>query len=240
MTRLVLVLTLLGAGCSFTPRGFDHGALARAARVDRHSVSDADIAGAVSLQPQLRFPLRLAIWFRPPIPWSWSEYRFHWQREDRRAILDALRPLVDAGVVSEPVTLADSVFPGEGVRAARYAAALHNADAVLIVTGASALERHSNPAALLYATVLGLWIAPGSHAEGICLATASLWDVRSGFLYAAAEREGTAGETAPILDVDEEKVIAGAKQAALGALAQDLELRLARLKEAATASASAR
>jgi rhombotail lipoprotein len=240
MRRLVLVLTLLVAGCSFSSRGFDHGALARAARVDRHSVSDTDIAGVVARRSPPKLPLRLAVWFRPPSSWRWSEQRFRWQEQDQSAVLGAMGRLQDAGVVSDVFVLADSVFPADSVRAARFAAALQNADAVLIVTGVSEVQRHSNAAALLYATVVGLWVAPGSHAEGICLATGSVWDVRSGTLFAAAEAQATWSQTAPVMHVDEEEVVSGAKRSALATLARDLEIRLAKLGAAATASAAVR
>lgn len=229
MKSVILVLTLLTAGCSFSPRGFDHAALGRAARVDRHTVSDADIASAVALRPQLTFPFRLAVWFRPPGQWPWSEHRLHWQDEDRTAILNALRPLQDAGIVAEAFVLHDSVFPADNVRAARFAAALQRADAVLIVTGASAVARYSNPAALLYPTVVGLWVAPGSHAVGVCLATGSLWDVRSGFLYATAEEQATWTQTVPVMHVDEDLVVESAKKTAVASLARALELRLRKL-----------
>lgn len=239
--RALLVLTLLlPAGCSFSSRGFDRGRLARTARVDRHAVSDADIAGAVALRPELGFPFRLGVWFRPPTPWQWSEHRFYWRDEDRETVLAALEPLVRAGIATDVFAIPDAVFPGEGVRAARYAAARHGADAVLVVTGASAFDRHSNAASLLYPTIVGLWVAPGSVAEAICLATGSLWDVRSGYLYAAVESQATATQSVPIMHVDVDAVLSQARTAALTSLAQDLQSRLGNLRQARTAAATTR
>lgn len=234
--RVVLVLTLLVTGCSFSPRGFDHGALARAARVDRHPVTEPDVAGAAALSPQLAPPFRVAVWFRPPNPWRWSEHRFHWTDRDREVVLAALQPLVDAGVVAEVVLLANAVFPDDGVRAARFAAARQGAHAVVIVTGAAALERYSNASALLYPTILGLWVAPGSHANALCLVSASVWDVKDGYLYAAAETEGTVRRRVPYMHLDEDEVAEGAKRAALEELAGELGRSLGRLKEPGVAA----
>lgn len=236
MTRSLLALLLLAAGCSVSHRAFDHAALARAVRVSSHPTTEQEIQGAVALRPGLKLPIKLAVWFRPANPWRWSDYRVRWEDEDRSAILEALAPVVEAGIIKEPRVITDSILPGDGVRDARFAAALHEADAVLIVTGATAIERRSTPAALLYPTVVGLWVAPGSQSEGICVATGTIWDVRSGFLYGAAEAEATWAETVPLMLVDEDRARAAAKRQAILSLAQDLERRFRRLGEVATVS----
>jgi hypothetical protein len=73
------------------------------------------------------------------------------------------------------VTITDSAVAGEDLRAARLAAARHGGDAVLVVTGASAPDHYSNWAALLYVTIVGVWVVPGSRVEA-----SSLQAVRSG------------------------------------------------------------
>lgn len=234
----LLVTLLLSTGCSLTPRGFDHGALVRAARVDREMATDADIAGAIALRPELSLPVRLAVWFRPA-GW-WREFRFFWSAEDREVVLGALRPLADAGIVGEIVVLADSVVTGDDLRAARLAAARHRAEVVLVVTGASAVDRYSNPAALLYCTVAGLWVVPGTRADGVFFATGSLWDVRNGFLHAATEAKGTFGAKGPAMLLSDEEVVEGAKRAALTALADELRVRVGSLREPAPVEAKVR
>lgn len=62
MTRVARFGALsLVAGCAFSPRGFDRGALTRAARIEQAEVTDAEIARVLGLRPQLTFPFRLAV-----------------------------------------------------------------------------------------------------------------------------------------------------------------------------------
>lgn len=230
---------LLVTGCAFSPRGFDRGELTRAARVEQQEVTDAEIARVLALRPQLTFPFRLAVWFRPPPADRWRKVRHPWREEDREAVLGALRPLAAGGIVAELVAITDTTVQGEDLRAARLAAARHGADAVLVITGASDVDRYNNLSAFLYATLVGLWIAPGSHAEGFFLASGSLWDVRNEFLYATVEAEGTFGQTRPALLLEDEEVVAGAKRIALASLAKELGARLRNLREAPPAAARA-
>jgi hypothetical protein len=230
---------LLLIGCAFSPRGFDRGELTRVARVEQQEVTDAEIARVLALRPQLTFPFRLAVWFRPPKAERWSRPRFQWRDEDREAVLGALRPLVADGIVADVAAITDATVLGDDLRAARLAAARHGADAVLIVTGASDVDRYSRWPSLLYVTLVGLWVV-GTHSDGIFLASGSLWDVRNEFLYATAEAEGTLGRTRPALLLEDEEMIAGAKRTALTALANELGSRLRNLREAPPASAGAR
>src|SRR5512145_2171842 len=82
--------------------------------------------------------------------------------------------------------MASLADPHRAPRVKRSSAARRAADAVLVITGASAVDRYSNWASLLYVTLVGLWVVPGTHADGIFLAAGSVWDVRNEFLYATA------------------------------------------------------
>lgn len=238
MQRLALVAAVsLCSGCAFGPRGFDRGALTRSAHVAQQEVTDVEIGRVLALRPQLPSPFRLAVWFRPSRAERWSPSRppprlaFQWREEDREAVLAALRPLVASGFLAEITAIPDFVVTGDDLRAARLAAARHGVDAVLVVSGASDVDRYNNWASLLYVTFVGMWFVPGSHAEGIFLASASLWDVRNEFLYATAEAEGTSGKTAPVVLLEDEDMIAPAKRTALAALGRELFVRVRSLRE---------
>ncbi len=239
MNRVACAVALLPffTGCAFSPRGFDRGELTRAARVEQREATDAEIARVLALRPQLPAPFKLAVWFRPPRTERWSQARFQWRDEDREAVLVALRPLVADGIVAEIAAIADTTVVGDDLRAARLAAARHGADAVMIVAGAAEVDRYNNLSALLYVTLVGLWVAPGSRADGIFLATGSLWDVRNEFLYATAEAEGVFGKTRPALLLNDGEMVAGAKRAAVAALAKELGARVRNLREAPGAKA---
>ncbi len=230
-----LAATCLLIGCA--GRGFDRGALVRAARVGQPEVTDAEIARTLALRPQLTFPFRLAVWFRQPQKDHYSRASvFRWRDEDREAVLGALRPLVAERIVEEVVPIADVTIAGEDLRAARLAAARHGADALLVITGASDVDRSQNAAALLYVTIVGFWIVPGTHADAMFLATGSLWDVRNEFLYATAEAEGTSGRTRPFALLEDGEVVAEAKRAAVADLAKELGARVRSLRDAPSAA----
>jgi hypothetical protein len=240
MRRVALsLILLLSTGCALAPRGFDQGVLSRATRVERLRVTEADIADALKLRPELPFPFRLAVWFRPPRTDRPSERRLRWTDQDREVVLGVLRGLTRAGVVASVFAIPDSVLPGEDLRAVRLAAARQGGDAVLVLTGATDVDRYNHPSAVLYGTIFGLWVVPGTRADGICVAAGSLWDVRSGALYAAAEAEATSGETLPTMNLDDDSVIASAKVSALNALMQDLRVQVKKLPGAPAAQASA-
>ncbi len=83
---------------------------------------------------------------------------------------------------------------------------------------------------------IGLWVVPGSHADGVFLASGSLWDVRNEFLYASAEAEGMFGKTKPELLLENEEMIAAAKRSAIAALATELGARVRNLRETPAAA----
>lgn len=234
--RIAALFLLSGCG-AFGPRGFDRGALTRSAHVAQQEVTEAEIGRVLALRPQLPSPFRVAMWFRPAraermsLPRGLPRPAFAWREEDREAVLAALRPLVASGILAEITVIPDSIVTGDDLRAARLAAARHGADAVLVVSGASDVDRYSNWAAVFYLTLIGCWIVPGSHAEGIFLASASLWDVRNEFLYATAEVEGTSGSTAPAAFLLEDEEVTSAKRTALAALGKELSVRVRSLRE---------
>jgi rhombotail lipoprotein len=232
-----LTAVILLAGCTHS-RGFDRGELTRAARFEQQPPTDDEIARVLALRPQASFPLKLAVWLRPARTDRWRAPAFQWRDDDREAVLGALHPLVADGVASELITVTDMTITGDDLRAARLAAARHGADAVLVVSGAADVDRYNNWASLLYLTIVGLWVSPGTRADGIFLVNASLWDVRNEFLYASAEAEGTHSRTAPALLLENADMVTDAKRSALASLAKELATRLRNLRHAPAAAAT--
>ena len=98
----------------------------------------------------------------------------------------------------------------------------------VIVTGAADLDAYSNPLSLLYLTIVGLWVVPGTHRDALFAAHATLLDVATGYLYASAEAEGRGTLVRPLLFIDDDEAIARARREALIALRDELVKRIRR------------
>lgn len=226
---LCLTAATLLAGCATSNHGFDRGALARAARVAQPEVTDQEIARIAALRPQLPSPFKLGVWFQPPAGSGAMRPLHRWRDEDREVVLAALRELQQSGMVSEVTPISDMTVSGNDLRAIRLAAARYGMDAVLVVGGAADTHHQGNVAGVLYITIVGLWVVPGTHVDAMFLATASMWDVRNEFLYLTVDAEKTAGETAPAMLIDDQAVVAIAKRGALQALSGEVAGRIRNL-----------
>ena len=83
---------------------------------------------------------------------------------------------------------------------------------------------------IAYLTILGFWIAPGSHCDAMFMADAVLLDVGNEYLYLTAQSEATAGVVQPMALLKENVPVQRAKTEALNQLVQELEKRFQNLK----------
>jgi hypothetical protein len=72
----------------------------------------------------------------------------------------------------------------------RLAAARAQADGVLIYATESGGETLANPLAVLYLTVAGAWIAPGTRRTSLAVSKAAMVDTQTGYIYLIAEGMG--------------------------------------------------
>ena len=216
MKRLLLVLIPLLGACAGS-RGFDRGALSRELRADTPVVSDEEIARVLGLRPQLAPPFKLGGYFRSSQRWTGA---------DKDALLGRLGPLVEAKAISQVIPISDSMIAREDLKSIRLAGARYGADAVLVVNGATQLDRYSNAGSALYWTIIGLFIVPGTSADALFLGSATLWDVRNEYLYASAEAEATEHAVGTPFTVDDDRLRAAARTKGMTALAEEVERRL--------------
>jgi hypothetical protein len=221
---LLLLAMLLGA-CA-TSRGFDRGAMKAPTAAE---VTDDEIKKALAIKPQLPLQYKLAVYFVP----SKSDWRYarqwRWTGEDKDELLKIAGPLVDKGVTSDVFSLADSVLEGTDRKAIRLAAARAGADAVLIVDGSADIDRYNKKLGVTYALLVTAAFVPGTVADGLFIATASMWDVRNDYLYLSVEAEGMVSKTAPAAFIDEDKITKEAKVKAIQELQKQLGIRLERM-----------
>lgn len=211
--RAFLLLLIAVAGCG---TGYDRGAL-------EASLRDAQRAYVTSYQtieeierttPQLALPARIAV--APP--------GRAWSPDEVRVIESWGAPLRAAGVASDVVILpsglvdATTCEPSDHhcrLTAQRTAAARTRADALLVVNFATSADRYANPASIFYATLLGMWVAPGTHQNALTIAEGVLIDNRNEYLYAFARGEGEDRVIRPIMYVDEDAVVDASRVEAL-------------------------
>ncbi len=178
-----------------------------------------------SIRPQLKAPFRLAV--APPL---WRS-DLHWTAGERAEIESWRKELVDSGVLSDLVLIPPITYelgrhdPKSAFEQVREAAARHHADAVLVIRDVEADSTRQNPLSVLYLTIVGCWIVPGSTAEAVSMMQGLILDNRNEYLYASCESEGSSKVTKPVSTIDLEDLRTGARVAALRELKSGLIAR---------------
>jgi rhombotail lipoprotein len=112
---------------------------------------------------------------------------------------------------------------GNSLTELRNAAARYGVDWILVFDGAAAVDRYNNyKAGLLYWTVLGAYLADGTHSDALCIMKASLWDVKTGARLMMQQTDGMTKKVGPAALVDDGEEIERARKLALDALLQQL------------------
>jgi hypothetical protein len=227
------------AGCA-TSRGFDREAMQAMLRTEPDVVTDRDIARVLDMQPELPSPFRLALYFTTHrAPFHFSIQRPNWFAADKELVLDSLKPLKEENVITTAFVLADSTVQGTLNRDIRLAAARYNADVVLIVNGAAAVDRYNNRSAAWYATILGAYLVAGTQSDALFMIEGTVWDVRTGYLYGTQTAEGTAQSVGPAVSLQDKEVVARAKEEALQSFGKHTADLLRLMKEKFRRSSSA-
>jgi hypothetical protein len=227
MRHAILALLVLLLSACATSRGFDRGAMK--AQVSAPEVTDEDIRKALALKSQLPRKYKLAVYFEPPTSdWRYAR-RWRWTGEDKNEVLRVAGPLIEKGITSDVFSVGDAVLEGTDRKAIRLAAARAGADAVLIVEGSADVDRYNNKLGATYALLVTAAFVPGTVADGLFIASASMWDVRNDYLYLSVEAEGAASKTAPAAFIDEEQITKEAKVLAIQELQKQLGTRLERM-----------
>lgn len=221
---IVLLLAVTMTACA-SSRGFDKGYL-RSQIVDQKVVTEEDIKKALELKPQLPSPFKLAVFFAPPKSgWRYAT-SWNWTGEDKDALIQVKADLIKKNIISDMLVLSDAILEGTDNKAIRLAAARAGADAVLIISGVSSVDRYNNAWGGTYFLIITPFFVPGTVADGIVMLNAVMWDVRNQYLYMSAEAEGTARQTKPAFFIEENHLISSARATAVDALKKEVLMRL--------------
>lgn len=243
MKKAILILQLLlTLHCAST--GFDRGAVPP---VDPKSIviDSQEIKHYLSLKPQLRLPFRVGVYILQP-----EGYKYRIDANNKSTFLSIEETLRAQKIVSQMFFISESVYDidtqGEtydfrdhypvrtrtldGIKKIRILAARYGADAVLVIKPTNRYNQNPNILSILYATIIGIWLAPGSRGESVFTFEGTLWDVRNEYLYLTTESEASASAMRPYGWINEESIIAESKEKAITEFTSELLKRFKSMK----------
>jgi len=214
-TIALLALCAVWVGCA---SGYSRGEMDAALQSEKPTYvsSELSVEEIERMKPQLELPARIAI--APPVQayqrW-WGGYsRSTWSSEEVAVFESWKEPLRAAGVAQDLLVLPSSLVkdcdPSDAacrLNALRAAAARVHADALLIVNLATATDEYVNPGSVLYISIVGMWLVPGSHRDALTVAEGVLIDNRNEYLYAFARGEGEKKSVRPVIYADTGAVV---------------------------------
>jgi hypothetical protein len=231
------LLTGLALGCS---TGFSRGEMESSLRASNPSYvsSGLTVEEVEKLRPQIKLPVRLAV--APPTVsyrrWWGSADLGTWSPEEIAEIESWEEPLRSAGVVADLIILPSSLVeqclsddPACSLRAQRAAAARVQADALLLINLATAVDEYANPASVLNITIVGMWLAPGHHRDALTIAEGVMIDNRNEYLYAFARGEGETHTVRPLVYADAWKAVRPSRLKALAAFGEEIVAQVSQL-----------
>ena len=119
----------------------------------------------------------------------------------------------------------------------RATATRYGFDWLLVFDGAAAVDRYNNyKAALFYWTIVGAYLADGTHSDALCVVKGTLWDVKTGAALFDEKAEAQTKTVGPAALVDDKREIEGAKRTAMNIIFQRLAERFATLMKQAVTS----
>lgn len=226
------LLMLLNSACA---TGFNRKALEEQVGTVHAEFDERDIEKAYLKKPNLPKPFRLGVYFKAPAslrtayrPRAEPAQDWRWTEDDRKMLTELALDLKKRGLVADVFPLLSSVVAGEDLKSLRLAAAKHQADAVLVISGAADVDRYANNWAVTYVLLAPTLFVPGSQADSLFLSSATLWDVKNEYLYMTAEAEGVAHDRyAAAFGKSDKELINDAKNRSLTNLKGEISRQLA-------------
>lgn len=233
-TVVIAWFLVMLTGCAAS-KGFDRSTLKDSLGQVTTSPDGHEIRG---LKPQLPAPFTLGVYLNGT---GSNDKGRSWTDEERNDLLTYGNQLKEAGVVSHVYFISNDDVPnhrstgsvdatdGETLGDLRSGAARYGADALLVITDVSSVDRYNNASALLYWTIVGAYLVPGTHSDALVMMRSSLWDVRTGYLYATQDAEGFSRRTGPAFMTHDVDSVYGAKKMAIADFGRKLTDRLIQL-----------
>jgi len=229
---LFLSLGAVLSECSST--GFDRANMAKELRQAGTPVTDAEIARVLALKPQLRRPFRLGVYLDSAYS-RYSRYssdQRNFELTEKKQLLANLKGNGD--IVAEAFLISNGDITASGavvtLKDIRLAAARYHGDAVLILQSTSNTDTYPNFLSILYFSIVGFWIAPGSHCDAIHMVHGAMYDVRNGYFYIDAESDATDRVIRPLALRECSVPLNQARKKAMASFSAEFHERLKTLK----------
>jgi rhombotail lipoprotein len=218
--HLFLIILVMLMGC--TPSSFNRASMKHSLYNQPKEGLDEEIRQTIQAKQQIKTPFKLGIFFDSEVPSREMSLGLNfWEHKDKLLFISRIQDLNKEEIVSETVIIPDLIISGNDPTSIRLAAAKENVDAVLIIKGIDAIDTYANPFAILYFTIIGMGIFPGSHQDALVILSSALWDVKSGYLYFTGESEGEDKIIRPLFFLHERPALERAKIDALNKLFEE-------------------
>lgn len=225
--RAIAVALWLLTGCAGS-QGLHPESLNESLRYEEQRFIGEQSPKAIATNPSARSIPKLGLYLKPT---GFLNREFEWTDGDREAMLAWAKGLSASRIVSEANFIPQSSLKGNTLTELRESAARYGADLLLIVDGAASIDRYNNyKASLLYWTILGAYLADGTHSDALCLLRGSVWEVKTGLRLFSDDARGTAQQVGPAARVEDQATVSQACQQALTQLLATVKNRLTHLQ----------
>lgn len=228
------ILFAILSACSAS-KGFDRAGIQESLHQQLDFAGGREATHPTTINPSLAESLHLGIYFiRREFPARQSIQTMEWLSADKDAVVQHLAPLRKDKIVREVTVLAEPTALTLTRQELRQASARFGIDVLLLVDGVGAVDRYNNAYALLYSTVLGAWLAPGTVIDALFILTSRLWDLRTDQLLDQQTAEGQAHRTGAVVLMDNTETLKEAKGRAIDIFG---EIAVSRLRSLTTKQA---
>ena len=224
----VLFVTL--SACS-TSKGFDRPGIYESLHQRPPVAGEHEPTDSPAQRIALPEPFRLGVYFvHTELPTRRSVRTVEWLSAERDRLIQRLAPLRSDQIVHDVILLAEPTVLNPTIRELRLAAGRYGMDALLIIDGIGAVDRFNNAYSVLYPTIIGAWLAPGTVSDALFVLDGTLWDLRSDTTLDRLTAEGRAQRTGPAILVEDTDVLTEAKHRAIDAFGAQFVEHLRALK----------
>jgi len=241
--QLLPLLFVLLSACS-TSQGFDRAGmqdtLHQRMPLDRAAeIKTTEIANAMESRPPFARPFRLGVYFvRTEFPTRQSAQSGEWLSAEKDQLVQRLAQAHTGQTLRDIVVLAEPTVQTLTRKELRQASIRYGIDVLVLVDGIGAVDRHNNAYALLYPTILGAWLAPGTISDALFVMSGRVWDVRADAGSDLEMVEGKAQRVGAAVLVEDAETLKEAKHLAIEAFGTRVVERLRALTAAQTGNAS--
>ena len=225
LPRMALALLLFLAGCA-SSQGLHLDSL-------KQTLQDEEVRFVGTLSPQStanpstgQGPPKLGLYV---VPTGFLRHEFEWTDADRESLLAWINELQRDGLISGASVIQLTSIKGNQSARLRESAMRRGVDLLLIVDGAATVDRYNNyKGTLLYWTILGAYLANGTHSDALCLVRGAFWDVRGETKLFEEEAQGLSKAVGPAALVEDREQVTMARRQALTKLMEKLRDNFAR------------